>query len=42
MIIPRMVLLLIVTFVGVGYWKYSECRKVGHGRLYCIAVETGR
>lgn len=23
--------------VGCEVWKYGECRKVGHGRLYCLA-----
>ena len=23
---------------GLWYWDYSECRKVGHGRAYCLVM----
>jgi len=29
------VLSLIGTVGGCQYWKWNECRKVGHGRVYC-------
>lgn len=37
-------LTLILILLGLGFsceaWKWSECRKVGHGKLYC-AMKLG-
>lgn len=31
------VVALLACGVGCEVWQYRECRKVGHGRLYCWA-----
>lgn len=39
-----MVAILLVCAIAIGslfYWEWSECRNVGHGRLYCL-VQIGK
>lgn len=31
-----------IATVSCTYWRYEECRKVGHGTLYCLWVISSK